>query len=56
MKKRIVNSAVPDGTARYEQCHLELHCLLRYLIWSTELKGLNDTEEIATCKNYGIDQ
>ena len=31
----------PDETARYEPSHLDLHCLQKYLYWSTGMKGLN---------------
>ena len=30
----------PDEMAHYEPSHLDLHCLHRYLFWSTGLKGL----------------
>ena len=33
------NSVDPDETAHYEQSHLDLHCLQKYLIKSTGLKG-----------------
>ena len=35
-----VNSVDPDEMARNEPSHLELHCLYKYLFWSTRLKGL----------------
>ena len=40
-KNRMANSEDPDGTARYEPSHLDLHCLHRYLFWSAGLKVLN---------------
>ena len=36
----MVNRLVPDETTRYEPSHLHLHCLCRYICWSTGLKGL----------------
>ena len=37
-------SADPDGTARYEPSHLDLHCLQRYLYWSEGMKGLTGSK------------
>ena len=36
----MTNSLDSDGTAHYEPSHLDLHCLQKYLSWSTGLKGL----------------
>ena len=36
----MTNSVDPDEMAHYEPSHLDLHCLHRYLFWSTGLKGL----------------
>ena len=33
-KNRMANSADPDGTARHEPSHLDLHYLQRFLFWS----------------------
>ena len=35
---RMANSVDPDETACYEQSHLDLHCLQRYLYWSVGTK------------------
>ena len=40
----MANSIDPDETARYEPSHLDLHCLQKYQIWSTELKGLSNLQ------------
>ena len=37
----MANSIDPDETAHYEPFHLDVHCLHRYLFWSTGLKGLS---------------
>ena len=37
----MVNSIDPDETAYFELSHLDLHCLRKYLYWSTVLKELN---------------
>ena len=36
----MANRVYPDETAQYEPSHQDLHCLQRYLVWSTGLKGL----------------
>ena len=36
----MANSVDPDEMAHYKQSHQDLHCLHRYLFWSTRLKGL----------------
>ena len=36
----MANIVDPDETARYEPSHLDLHCLQRYVFWSTGLKEL----------------
>ena len=41
-KNTIANSIDPDEKAHYKPSHLDLHCLHRYLFWSTELKGLTN--------------
>ena len=33
----MANSVDPDEKAPYEPSHLNIHCLQRYLIWSTEM-------------------
>ena len=40
----MANSVDPDETACYELSHLDLHCLRKYLCWSTGLKGLNKVD------------
>ena len=37
----MANSVHPDEMAHYEPFHLDIHCLHRYLFWSTGLKGLS---------------
>ena len=39
-QNRLTYSVEPDETAHYEQAHLDLHCLRRYLFLSAGLKGL----------------
>ena len=46
-------SVDPDETAGYEPSRLDLHCLQRDLIWSAELKGLNEFNII---KNHNTQQ
>ena len=36
----MANSAYPDGTARYEPSHLDLHCLQRYMYWSAGMPSV----------------
>ena len=36
----MANSVDPDETARYEPSHQDLHCLQRYLYWSSGMKEL----------------
>ena len=38
MKNRMANSVESDERAYYEPSHLGLHCLQKYMSWSTELK------------------
>ena len=38
-QSRIANSVDPNETTHYEPSHQDLHCLHRYLVWSTGLKG-----------------
>ena len=38
IKNRMTNSVFPDVTAHYEQLHLDLHCLHRYLFWVCKAK------------------
>ena len=40
LKPRMANSVDPDGTARYEPSHLDLHCLHRYICvcWDERVK------------------
>ena len=40
VKARNANRLDPDETAHYEPSQLDLHCLQRYIIWSTMLKEL----------------
>ena len=40
MKNKMANSVDPDETACYKPSHLNLHCLQKYLFYSTGLKGL----------------
>ena len=35
---KMASSVDPDEMAHYEPSHLDLHCLHRYLYWSTGLK------------------
>ena len=42
IESRQANSVDPDETAYHKPSHLDQHCLPRYLVWSTRLKGLND--------------
>ena len=36
----MASSVDPDETARREPSHLDINCLLRYLVCSTDLNGL----------------
>ena len=48
----MANSVDPDGTARHEPSHLDLHCLHRYLFWSAGLRGL--VQKCLTCINKSL--
>ena len=41
INNRMANSVDPDETARNEPSHLDLHCLQKYLYWSSGLKRLS---------------
>ena len=43
IKNRMANSVDSDERAHHEPSHLFVHCLQKYLSWSTGLKGLNIT-------------
>ena len=43
----MTNRVDPDETARYELSHLDLHCLHRFLVWSTWLNSL--TSILSSC-------
>ena len=47
IKNRIAYNADPDETAHHEQSYLDLHCLQKYLSWSTGLKELNVKQGLA---------
>ena len=38
----MANSVDPDEMAHYEPSHLDLQCLLRYMVWPTGLKWLRN--------------
>ena len=40
INNRMANNVEPDEMAHYEPSYLDLHCLQRYLFWSTGLKRL----------------
>ena len=48
IKNRMANSVDTDEMAHYEPSHLDLHCLQRYLYWSSVTKGLT----LALYKSY----
>ena len=49
----MTNSADPDKTA---WCHLDLHCLQRYLFWSASQQGIEWLFVMNTCKQMRLRQ
>ena len=37
----MANNVIPEEMAHYEPFHLDLHCIQKYLSWSTGLQGFN---------------
>ena len=44
----------PDETAHHEPSPLDLHCLHKYLVWSTRLKGLKPPTLFCTCLKISV--
>ena len=52
----MANSVDPEETDHYEPSHLDLHCLQKYLYWSSGLKGLKQFGNNMAHDSVGSDQ